>query len=181
MKIYDVSSPLYEGMTVYPGDPVFEREEMISGDAVISRLSLSTHTGTHIDAPCHYFKGAKGVDAIHLSQLIGKVEVTKFPNFSGQVKAVFFRDAKNFSKELVEKLISSGINVVGCDVDSVGDTCAHTLLLEKGIVIIENLVLDLVSDGEYSMVALPLKIVDADASPARVVLIDANFDAQNDA
>jgi kynurenine formamidase len=90
MKIYDVSSPLYEGMPVYPGDPEFKCEEIPAGDAVISKLSLSTHTGTHIDAPSHYFAGASGIDDISLERLICRVEVTEFPNFSGNVPAVFF-------------------------------------------------------------------------------------------
>lgn len=172
MKIYDVSAPLYPGMPVYPGDPEFEREELSAGDAVISRLSLSTHTGTHIDAPAHYFPGASGIDAVPLGKLISRVEVSEFPKYSGNAPAVFFKDAKAFPLSLAEALCSAGISVVGCDSDSVGDTEVHRLLLENNIVIIENLCLDSVPCGEYSMIALPLKITDADAAPARVVLLD---------
>jgi len=173
MKIYDVSSPLYSGMPVYPGDPEFEREEISAGDAVISRLTLSTHTGTHIDAPSHYLSGASGFAAVPLTQLICRVEVCEFPKFSGNVPAVFFKHSKDFSIDLAESLCNSGITVVGCDSDSVGGTAVHKTLLEKNIVIIENLCLESVPDGEYSMVALPLKIISADAAPARVVLLDS--------
>ena len=173
MKIYDVSSPLYEGMPVYPGDPEFKCEEIPAGDAVISKLSLSTHTGTHIDAPSHYFAGASGIDDVPLERLICRVEVTEFPNFSGNVPAVFFKHAKDFPLSLAESLSTSGITAVGCDSDSVGDTAVHKTLLEKNIAIIENLSLESVPCGEYLMVALPLKIVSADAAPARVVLLDS--------
>jgi len=172
MKIYDVSSPLYEGMPVYPGDPKFEREEIHAGDAVISKLSLSTHTGTHIDAPSHYISGASGIDAVPLEQLICRVEVTEFPEFSGDVPAVFFKHAQEFSIELAKCLCSSGITAVGCDSDSVGDTAVHKMLLENNIAIIENLCLESVPCKEFLMAALPLRIVSADAAPARVVLLD---------
>ncbi len=172
MKIYDVSVPLYEGMPVYPGDPDFEREELPAGDAIISRLALSTHTGTHIDAPSHYIYGALGIDEVPLTQLVCRVEVLEFPEFSGNTPAVFFKHAKEFSTDLAECLCNAGVTAVGCDLDSVGDTAVHKTLLEKNVVIIENLCLDSVPCGEYLMVALPLKIVSADAAPARVVLLD---------
>lgn len=173
MKIYDVSVPLYPGMPVYPGDPEFEREEIPAGDAKISRLGLSTHTGTHIDAPSHYLDGASGIDEIPLERLIGRVEVSEFPDFSGTVPAVFFKSAKAFPLDLAKRLCNAEIRVVGCDADSVGDTAVHTLLLKHNIAIIENLALDSVPCGEYSMIALPLNIRFADAAPARVVLLDS--------
>ncbi len=173
MKIYDVSAPLYQGMPVYPGDPEFEREEMAAGDATISRLSLSTHTGTHIDAPGHYIDGTNGIDKIPLSQLISRVEVAEFPIFSGNCQAVFWKGSEEMTPELAQALIDAGVNVVGTDSDSVGGTAVHTLLLKNKVVIVENLRLDAVPAGEYSMIALPLKIEGADASPARVVLLDS--------
>lgn len=173
MKIYDVSVPLYSGMPVYPGDPEFEREEIPAGDAKISRLGLSTHTGTHIDAPSHYLDGASGIDSIPLERLIGRAEVSEFPDFSGTVPAVFFKSSEAFPFDLATRLCDAGIQVVGVDSDSVGDTAVHTLLLKNNMVIIENLALDSVPCGGYSMIALPLKIVSADAAPARVVLLDS--------
>ena len=172
MKIYDVSAPLYEGMPVYPGDPKFHREELPAGDAVISKLSFGTHTGTHIDAPSHYINGASGIDDVPLVQLICRVEVTEYPDFSGDVPAVFFKHAEAFSLPLAESLSRAGITVVGCDTDSVGDTDVHLTLLKNNTVIIENLCLESVPCGVYQMIALPLKIADADAAPARVVLLD---------
>lgn len=54
-EIIDISLPLYKGMPVYPGNPEFERHEISSatGDSVISKMIMGTHTGTHIDAPRH--------------------------------------------------------------------------------------------------------------------------------
>ena len=64
MKIYDVTRTLASGMYVYPGDPEFVRTPLRSGESYISALALGTHTGTHIDAPAHYFSGAAGVDEL---------------------------------------------------------------------------------------------------------------------
>ncbi len=170
--IYDVSLGLYPGMPVYPGDPEFERVPQQSGDAYISRLALGTHTGTHIDAPAHYFSGAAGIDSIPLTSLISQVEVSRYPSFTGLVPAVFFKNSEPFSDELVTLLLQRGIKTVGCDRDSVGSSAIHRRLLEKNIVIVECLSLSSVPAGIYSMAALPLKIMDADAAPARVILFD---------
>lgn len=71
MKYYDISLPLHEGMIVWPGDTKFERKES-RGTAITSRLNLSTHTGTHIDAPKHFLFDKSGVDSIALEKFVGK-------------------------------------------------------------------------------------------------------------
>lgn len=81
MKFIDISLPLKEGMVVWPGDEEFEREEK-RGTAITSRLDLSTHTGTHIDAPRHFLFNKPGVDSIVLKKLMGKCKVieVRFPS-----------------------------------------------------------------------------------------------------
>lgn len=76
MKFFDVSLPLQEGMIVWPGDKAFSRIEKQS-TAIVSRLSFSTHTGTHIDAPRHFLFNTATVDKIALSKLIGKCKVVE--------------------------------------------------------------------------------------------------------
>ena len=75
MKIFDVSRSLSEDMLVFPGDihPTFNQEDR--GQYLISELHLSTHTGTHIDAPVHYLKTGGTIDTVPLSHLIGKCRV----------------------------------------------------------------------------------------------------------
>lgn len=79
----DVSVPIRSGMVHYPGNPPvlidfirdFER-----GDAeTLSRLSLSVHTGTHLDAPIHFIRNAPGVDRIPIETLIGAARVIDVP------------------------------------------------------------------------------------------------------
>ncbi|MDO5845773.1 MAG: cyclase family protein [Methanocorpusculum sp.] len=172
MKLYDVSRALYPGMPVYPGDPEFTATPLRSGESFIAALSLGTHTGTHIDAPAHYFAGAGGVDAIPLASLVGEVEVARFPDFSGTAPAVFFQDAQPLSAETARELVARGITAVGCDTDSIGGGDVHRILLQAGVAVIECLDLRGVRTGMYRMAALPLKIAGGDAAPARVILID---------
>ena len=62
----DVSVPIYAGMVHWPGDPPVEISQPMHLDrgdvCTVSRLALGMHTGTHVDAPNHFLKGAKSVD-----------------------------------------------------------------------------------------------------------------------
>lgn len=79
MALYDVSVPLRPGMPVYPGEPEphLEFHSLISrGDSAnVSALSLGSHTGTHVDAPCHFIDGLSTVDAMPLTALVGPADV----------------------------------------------------------------------------------------------------------
>lgn len=179
MKIYDVSRTLEAGMYGYPGDPVFTRTPLRSGDAFISAITLGTHTGTHIDAPSHYIPGGAGIDKITPKQLITTAELVSFGGiFTCTTPAVLFRSGflgegyPSLSPDEAESLVSCGVRVVGTDTPSVGDDAVHRILLSAGVVIIEMLDFTRVPDGVYRMVALPLKIAGADAAPARVVLME---------
>ncbi len=173
MKIYDVSVGLHPEMDVYLGDPEFLRTPMKVGNAYISSMSLGTHTGTHIDSPAHYFPNEKTVDRIGLENLIIPAEVVTSPILpTKNCKAVLFKNAVPLSLEMAEVLLLKGVKTVGCDAPSIGDDDVHRFLLKNEIVIIEMLDLSKIQDGVYQMIALPLKIEGADASPARVVLLD---------
>jgi arylformamidase len=73
------------------------------------------------------------------------------------------------------RLVDRGVRLVGLDSPSV-DPCdaddlpAHCALLEAGVVLLENVNLAPVTAGRYELVALPLKLEDADGAPARVIL-----------
>lgn len=75
MKIYDVSVPVSEKLPTWPGDPKVSRtlaSSIAAGDAAnVSRLVAGVHTGTHVDAPCHFIEGARGIDSIPVETLIG--------------------------------------------------------------------------------------------------------------
>ena len=83
MRIYDLSHKLDENTQVYPGDPCvsFQNAATVKSDGYsVTKLSLGSHSGTHIDAPCHFFEGGMTVDELDLSALIGPAIVVHVPD-----------------------------------------------------------------------------------------------------
>jgi arylformamidase len=80
-KLLDVSVPLSSGMPTYPGNPEFELhpvKRIARGDtANNSRLTMGTHTGTHVDAPWHFLDEGVGVEGLRLDLLIGRTRVVE--------------------------------------------------------------------------------------------------------
>jgi arylformamidase len=80
-KLLDVSVPLSSGMPTYPGNPEFELhpvKRIARGDtANNSRLTMGTHTGTHVDAPWHFLDDGVGVEGLRLDLLIGRTRVVE--------------------------------------------------------------------------------------------------------
>jgi arylformamidase len=71
----------------------------------------------------------------------------------------------------------AGVRLVGTDAPSVDPfesktLEAHRILARGGVAIVENLVLEDIEAGTYTLVALPLRLVDADSSPVRAVLLE---------
>jgi arylformamidase len=79
MKIHDISVPLSAATQVWPGDPPVRMERVLSmerGDPCnVSAFSLGAHSGTHIDAPLHFIREGKTVDALPLDLLMGPCTV----------------------------------------------------------------------------------------------------------
>jgi arylformamidase len=73
--IYDISVPLVNDGLVYPGNPpisITPQQEVAKGaSANVSLLSLGSHSGTHVDAPKHFFDDGLPVDALSLDVLMG--------------------------------------------------------------------------------------------------------------
>ncbi|KAH8110535.1 putative cyclase [Phellopilus nigrolimitatus] len=78
MLVYDLSHKLDVDTQPYPGDPVFSCHQVAfvkEHGYNVSSLSLGSHTGTHIDAPYHFFEDKKTVDELDLSLLVGPAAV----------------------------------------------------------------------------------------------------------
>lgn len=205
MAIFDVSLTLRNGMLNFPGDPVFSIESVysrIDGDAFnLSLLSMTTHTGTHLDSPAHYLDGGETVDAAQLDVLIGngiildmrgknvidrqalqgsgltdeKRVFLKTDNSRKLREPRFNSDYAYISESGAELLIERGIRLVGIDYLSVDrhddeHAPAHKLLLSNGALIVEGLDLIEAPAGPCRIYCLPLKILDGDGAPARVLI-----------
>lgn len=86
-KFLDVSVALAAGLPAYPGNPDFELQPIKriadGGSSNVSRLVMGTHTGTHVDAPRHFFDGAMSVDALPLDLLLGRARVVEIGKRGG--------------------------------------------------------------------------------------------------
>ena len=89
MTWIDISVPLEEDMTIWPGDPPF-RTELVGSIAAgapcnVTRLDFGAHSGTHIDAPGHFLDGAPGVETISPENLIGPAWVVDATAVGGPI------------------------------------------------------------------------------------------------
>ncbi len=80
-----------------------------------------------------------------------------------------------YAPDTIERLADAGVLLVGIDTASIDPADSKTLdshqvIRRRGLRVLENLVLDDVPEGDYELIALPLKLATADASPVRAVL-----------
>lgn len=196
MKIYDISSELLSAQR-YGDDPspsfkpVFRMER---GDAYnLSSLSLCLHTGTHVDAPFHFYKDGKTVEQMSLESCVGYAYLTRHTgDFTAEDATRVLKKAQNTMPTCEKRILiggettvtldaarvftKAGVCLVGCEGVSVGPVDApmavHLELLGTGCVLLEGLLLSDVPEGAYLLSAAPIKIKGADGAPVRAVLID---------
>ena len=83
MEIFDITIPIHPDMPVWPGDASVQLERVRKieegANANVSNLALSVHTGTHVDAPCHFIPDGVALDRVPLERFIGEVAVVEIP------------------------------------------------------------------------------------------------------
>jgi len=104
MKIYDITVPISENVSVYEGDPKVEittANSIKKGDAAnVSKLCFGAHTATHVDAPNHFIEGTRKVDQLDLHKLIGKCRVVEIDKSVLAIKAKHVADLENAERVL---------------------------------------------------------------------------------
>ena len=86
MKLIDLSHPLFDGMPIYPGSesPTFETVAAISHEGYAEkRITLFSHTGTHLDAPSHILSRGLSLDRLPVNHFAGSASVLDFSSHSG--------------------------------------------------------------------------------------------------
>ncbi|GAB4209433.1 MAG: arylformamidase [Tibeticola sp.] len=166
----------------------------------VSAITLSPHVGAHADAPLHYDPAGLPVGALDLAPFMGPCRVIhaigcgpliEWRHLAHAAQAlpprVLVRSFERapvdrwtdafsaFAAATIERLADAGVLLVGIDTASVDPADSKTLpshqvLRRRGLRVLENLVLDEVPEGDYELIALPLKLMTADASPVRAVL-----------
>jgi len=199
MTIIDISRPLGEGSLAYPGDTTPHFTQSDAGLYLVSDIRLSSHSGTHIDAPVHYLKTGLTIDELPLPHLIGPCRVLDVTgagplidasHLNGRTEGAkrillrtassgctsFQQDYPSLTLDAAQYLTSTGTLCVGIDSFSIEkfdcDGSVHRELLSHSCFIIELLDLPHVPEGDYTLIALPLRLAGLDGAPARVVLLD---------
>ncbi len=198
MKIYDISQEIFS-CKVYPGDPIPKKtvlNSMKKGDLYnLTEFSMCAHNGTHIDAPFHFIKDGKTVDAISLEVFVGMAYVVEHNGVvSGDDALRIIEKAKKQNTEAAKRILIKGdaevsaeaakifataeFLLLGNESQTVGpeDTpmVVHQILLSAGVVLLEGIRLAEVSEGVYFLNSAPLNLSGADGSPCRAVLVDVN-------
>lgn len=175
--------------TISPGCPVN-----------VSEISLSPHVGAHADAPLHYDPAGATIGAVDLAPFLGRCRVIHaiergpliewehiahaLADPPPRVLVRTYRrapvehwdgDLAAYAPATIERLAALGVKLVGIDTASIDPADSKTLdshqvIRRLDLRVLENLVLDEVPEGDYELIALPLKLVSADASPVRAVL-----------
>jgi arylformamidase len=191
-------SPVFPGDTPYeqrwsatlaPGCPVN-----------VSSITLSPHIGAHADAPLHYDAQGASIGTVDLEPYLGRCRVIHAIGQGPLVQWKHLQHAARelparvlvrtyermpvdrwdgeltaYAPETIEKLAALGVKLVGIDTASIDPAesktlDSHQVIRRLGLRVLENLVLDDVPEGDYELIALPLKLMTADASPVRAVL-----------
>lgn len=186
-------------MAIYPGNPdvAFEQVQTASPtSSALTKITLGSHTGTHIDAPSHIDPSGSSTAQYQLDQLCGPCEVIDATSVDRVILAAdlpatttprvliktknsalpideFDPDFIALSDTAAQELIQRDVKLVGIDGWSIKKKGVrdnvHKLLLDAGIIIVEGMYLHGVNAGKYELLCLPLA-VDLDGAPARVVL-----------
>jgi len=178
--VIDITREIYSGMEVFEGDPEVSVsvEKTVEADGYSLReIRMSTHAGTHMDAPSHFHSDGSTMSELDLSRLLGHAYVTgSFRDAIPDGTRILLSKKGDLDQKRAVELLRSGVDVFGTGENSPepeGDSeySVHRILLGTGAIMLENLDLSNVPDGTYGFAALPLRIRDGDGAPVRAVLL----------
>ena len=174
----------------------------------LSSIETTLHLGAHADAPSHYDPTGVGIGERALSPYLGLAQVISARAIPGERVAVSqlaertvraprvllntgsFPDPDRWNSdfcgvepELIDWLADQGAVLIGLDTPSLDPENSkalesHARVRARGLAVLEGLVLNQVPDGLYVLVALPLKLEGADASPVRAILMSREYAAK---
>lgn len=196
MKIYDISQEVF-GCRVYPGDPAPDKEQLCSmenGELYnLTAFRMCAHNGTHIDAPFHFLKDGRTVDAVALEVFVGMAYVAEHcGTVTGEDAAAIIEKAKKQNAEAAKRILLKGdvevsleaakvfaaaeLLLLGNEPQTVGPEnepmAVHLTLLGANVILLEGICLSEVAEGIYFLSAAPLNLAGSDGAPCRAVLIE---------
>ncbi len=191
MILYDISRDILTTQP-YEGDPAPEVTVLSSienGDAYnMTQITMCTHNATHIDAPKHFDDDGATIGKIRLSHLYGKCTVVSIDGvLTGEDMEQLLPHCKKrlilhgrgnayLTSSAAQVVAESGLVLIGTDAVSIAapfdELRTHLELARAGVVVLENLFLEGVQDGLYTLSAFPIKLSGLEAAPCRAILID---------
>lgn len=189
--------PVWPGDTPFAARPTWEIKD---GCPVhVSAMTMTTHLGAHTDAPSHYDAAGATIDQVALHRYIGRCRVVHCigsalvqpydltGKLAGAPARVLLRTYAQAPQQAwdsrfpaiaaatIDLLAAHGVELIGTDAASLDPQDSKTLdahhaVRRHGMAILEGVVLDAVPEGDYELVALPLKLAGLDASPVRAIL-----------
>lgn len=198
MQLFDLTLPLRPGPPEYPGDPEvsFVRTHSHTTDGYeVTQLCMGSHSGTHMDAPRHFFTDGATLDQFVIERLVGPGIVVDCRRSSGPASLAHI-DAAVLTERLgplsvpqggfvllwtegdlltesgARFLLDARPGVIGTDAPSLDEEPypVHRLLLGAGILLAENLQgLDRLGPGLVTCAFLPLAAVGTDGAPVRAI------------
>ncbi len=168
MRTYDITLTITPQMTVWPGDPTVNIQRIssiASGDnANVSKMTMSCHTGTHVDAPDHFLNNGKTVEGLPLDLLVGRAYVLHLPDISMiTASALMQADIPPRTRRLLFKTRNSEYWAAGkgeFQTDFVGlSVDAAELLVDRNVKLVG---IDYLSIAPYKM-----------SSPVHTILLNA--------
>ncbi len=190
---------VYPGDTPFREDFMLDMKK--GDNLTLSSITTSVHVGAHTDAPNHYAVSGDSIEMRRLEIYLGTAQVVKvtcernsrirvrdIENVKIEAPRILFKtlsfpdpncwtdDFVSLSPELIEYLAAKNVILVGIDTPSVDPAHdkvleSHTAIFKNDMAILEGIVLDDVDEGLYQLIALPLKIAGADATPVRAILV----------
>jgi len=194
----DAASPVFPGDTPYRQQ--WAATLSADCPVNVSAITLSPHVGAHADAPLHYDPQGAAVGALDLLPFLGRCRVIHALDAGPLITlahmqhaladlpprvlvrtyrqfplAQFDTQLTGFDPNCVQHLADLGVQLIGTDSASIDPAeskqlPSHQAIRQRGLRVLENLLLDEVPEGDYELIALPLKLMSADASPVRAVL-----------
>ena len=194
----DAQSPVFPGDTPYSQQWAATLSDTCPVN--VSAITMSPHVGAHADAPLHYDPQGAAVGALALLPFLGRCRVIHAINTAPLITIAHLQRALNdvperllvrtyrqfpsqkfdtqltaFDPATVQHLADMGVLLIGTDSASIDPADSkqlpsHQVIRQRGLRVLENLLLDNVPEGDYELIALPLKLTTADASPVRAVL-----------
>lgn len=202
--LWDISPALSPDTPVWPGDTPFAEARMWTmgpGCPVnVGRITLSPHTGAHVDAPLHYDADGLPIGSVALDIYLGRCRVIHcigaqplvlpehvqdhlddvpprvlLRTYATAPQAVWDAHFCAVAPDTIALLARCGVRLVGIDTPSLDPQDsktmdAHRVIAQHRMAILEGIVLDDVPQDDYELIALPLRLANLDASPVRAVL-----------